>query len=146
MTEHQTNDLAGIAAYQDICAEIELLKLRAEDQEKSLKYARRKMSRSLPWSDGQPVVVPLDKALIEYDTALTGLQQTLIALRDKEYIRQRMEAAIGQIQGLNKAVEYHRDALGLPLKVIAERLGYSHDHIKRVSSKLPRRQKRIRKR
>lgn len=140
-------ELNGIAAYQDICAEIELLKLRAEDQEKSLKYARRKMSSSLPWSDGQPVVVPLDKALKEYDTALIGLQQTLIALRDKEYIRQRMEAAIGQIQGLDKAVEYQRDALGLPLKVIAERLGYSEGHIKNVSSRIPRRRprRRIRK-
>lgn len=146
MTEQQMTDLTGIAAYQDICAEIELLKLRAEDQEKSLKYARRKMSSGLPWSDGQPVVVPLDKALKEYDTALIGLQQTLIALRDKEYIRQRMEAAIGQIQGLDKAVEYQRDALGLPLKVIAERLGYSERHIKRISSGIPRRRKRIRER
>jgi len=69
----------------------------------------------------------------------TGLQSTLKTLKDKENVRQRMEVAIGQISGLEKAVEYHRDALGLPLKIIAERLGYSERHIKRISSRIPRR-------
>ncbi|MGO4345523.1 hypothetical protein AB4Z45_08530 [Paenibacillus sp. MCAF9] len=140
------NQVTGITAYQDVCAEIELLKMRAEDQERALKYARRKMHNSgLPWSAGQPVVVPLDKALQEYDEALTTLQETLEMLRAKENTRQRMEIAIGQIKGLDKAVEYQRDALGLPLKVIAERLGYSERHIKRISSRIPRRSKRTRK-
>ena len=139
------DQLTGIAAYQDICSEIELLKLRAADQERALKYARRKMhNNGLPWSAGQPVVVPLDKALKEYDTALTALQETLEELRAKESTRQQMEAVIGQIQGLEKAVEYQRDALGLPLAVIAERLGYSEIYIKKISSRIPRRNKRKR--
>lgn len=139
-------DITGIKAYRDVCAEIELLKLRAADQEGALKYARRKMHGGLPWSDGQPVIVPLDKALQEYDVALSALQETLEALREKEQTRQRMEAVIGQIEGLETAVAYQRDALGLPLKVIAERLGYSYDHIKRISSRLPRRKGRNRDR
>jgi len=139
--------MTGVEAYQDICAEIELLKLRAEDQERALKYARRKMhNNGLPWSDGSPVVVPLDKALEEYDKALVALQETLQQLKEKEHTRQQMEAAIGQIKGLDLAVEYQRDALGLPLKVIAERLGYSEQYIRRVSSRIPRRGKRVRKR
>jgi len=133
------NEVSGITAYQDICSEIELLKLRAEDQEISLKYARSKMDNSTLWSNGKAVVVPLDKVLKEYDNALTGLQSTLKTLKDKENVRERMEVAIGQISGLEKAVEYHRDALGLPLKIIAERLGYSERHIKRISSRIPRR-------
>lgn len=137
--------LTGITVYQDVCAEIELLKLRAEDQERSLRYARRKMhNNGLPWSAGQPVVVPLDKALAEYDEALTGLQETLALLRAKEQTRQQMEAVIERIEGLETAVEYQRDALGLPLKVIAERLGYSEQYIRRVSSHIPRRNKRKR--
>ncbi|MGX4583351.1 hypothetical protein [Paenibacillus chitinolyticus] len=137
-----TTDMAGIQAYRDICAEIELLKMRAEDQERSLLYARRKMHSDLPWSAGQPVIVPLDKALEEYDKALSGLQETLKTLQAKEMFRQRMEAVIGQIQGLETAVAYQRDALGLPLKVIAERLGYSERHIKRISSRIPRKRPR----
>lgn len=139
----EQKELNGITAYQDICAEIELLKLRAEDQERSLKYARRKMSNhGLPYVDGKPIVVPLDRALEEYDTALILLQETLAALREKERTRQKMEAAIHQIHGLDRKVEYYRDALGLPLKVIAERLGYSEIYIKRISSRIPRKRKR----
>lgn len=133
--------LSGITAYQDICAEIEILKLRAEDQERSLKYARRKMLNRLPYVDGKPIVVPLDKALEEYDSALVQLQETLATLKELERTRQQMESYIGQIRSLDKAVEYQRDALGLPLKVIAERLGYSEQHIRRVSSRIPRKRK-----
>lgn len=139
-----TETLAGIAAYQDICAEIELLKLRAEDQERSLKYARRMMHNRLPYVDGKPIIVPLDKSLEAYDAALDGLQETLRQLKEKEATRQQMESAISKITGLEKAVEYQRDALGLPLSVIAERTGYSLGHIKNVSSRIPRRRKRQR--
>jgi len=138
------SELSGIAAYQDVCAEIEILKLRAADQERSLKYARRMMHNTGFRSEGNVIVMPLDKALGMYDEALAGLQETTEALREKEYTRQQMEATIGQMQGLEKAVEYQRDALGLPLAVIAERLGYSYDHIKRISSRIPRRRNRER--
>lgn len=141
-----TNDLVGIAAYRDVCAEIELLKLRAEDQERSLKYARRMMHNTGFRSEGHVVVMPLDKAMRMYDDALVGLQETLQHMREKEATRRQMESVIGQIEGLDTAVAYQRDALGLPLKVIAERLGYSYDHVKRISSRIPRRVKRMRKR
>jgi len=138
----EQKELSGITAYQDICAEIEILKLRAEDQERNLKYARRKMSNSgLPYVDGKPIVVPLDKALEEYDTALVQLQETLAALKEKEQIRKQIEATIKQLKGLETKVEYYRDALGLPLKVIADRLGYSEIYIKRISSRIPRKRK-----
>ena len=136
-----TTELTGITAYKDICIEIEILKLRAEDQERSLKYARRMMHNNGFRSDGGVVVMPLDKALGMYDEALTGLQVVLEELRCKEQTRQLMEAKIGEIEGLEMAVEYQRDALGLPLAVIADRLGYSLGHIKNVSSRIPRRRK-----
>lgn len=139
----ENSSLDGIEAYKDICAEIELLKIRAEDQEAGLRYAMRKMhNNGLPWSAGQPVVVPLDKALAEYDEAVAGLQETVERLRSKENARQRMEATIGKIAQLDKAVAYQRDALGLPLAVIAERTGYTLGYIKNVSSRIPRRRKR----
>lgn len=137
-------NLSGIAAYIDICTEIEILTLRAEDQERGLMYARRKMHNRLPKVNGSPIIVPLDLALKEYDEALAGLQDTINALQQKEKTRKKMEAAIGNIKGLEQAVEYHRDALELPLGVIAEKLGYSLAHIKRISSRMPRRMKRER--
>lgn len=145
MTE--TDDaLAGITAYRDLCNEIALLMLRADDQERSLTYASMKIHNRLPKAGGAPVIVPLDKALAEYNEAITNLGVTLERIREKEEIRKQMETTIGQIEGLEKAVAYHRDALGLPLGVIAQRLNYSEVYIKKISSRIPRRNKRIRQR
>lgn len=145
MTE--TDDaLAGITAYRDICDEIDLLMLRAEDQERSLSYASQKIHSRLPKAGGAPVIVPLDKALIEYDEALKNLKATLERIQAKEEIRKQMELKIGDIKGIEKAVAYLRDALGLPLAVIAKRLNYSEIYIKKISSRIPRRNKRIRQR
>ncbi len=135
----QTAMLSGITAYKDLCAEIDILRLRAEDQEVSLKYARRKMDNNgLPWSNGKPVIVSLDKALEEYDEVLVALQQTLDVLESKEDVKEQMEEAIQSIEGVEMAVAYYRDALGMPLREIADRLGYSEVHIKRISAKLNR--------
>jgi DNA-directed RNA polymerase specialized sigma24 family protein len=145
MTE--TDDaLAGITAYRDVCDEIDLLKLRAEDQERGLKYASKKIHNRLPGAGGAPVIVPLEKALLEYDEALMGLKSTLEQIRMKETTRRKMEEVIGNIEGLEKALAYQRDALGLPLAVIADRLGYSLGHIKNISSRIPRRRRRTRER
>lgn len=145
MTE--TDDaLAGITAYRDICEEIDLLMLRAEDQERSLSYASKKIHNRLPKAGGAPVIVPLDKALAEYDEVMANLGLTLEQVRVKEEIRKQMELKIGNIKGIEKKVAYLRDALGLPLAVIAKRLNYSEIYIKKISSRIPRRNKRIRQR
>lgn len=134
-----------VETYNDITKEIEILELRLMDLEDELKEARKLcFSGQLP-SDPLPVHVPLDKALEHYDAVVRKIGETSNRLSAKKLIRQKIEANIKDFHGIEYQVAYMRDVEGLPLYKIAEKLGYSYDWIRKVSSRIKaqRRHKKI---
>ncbi|MUG24754.1 hypothetical protein GNQ08_20510 [Paenibacillus macerans] len=134
-----------VKTYNDITKEIEILELRLIDLEGELKAARKLcFSGQLP-SDPLPVHVPLDKALEYYDAVVLNISETSNRLAAKKLIRQKIEANIRDFQGIEYQVAYMRDVEGLPLYKIADRLGYSYDWIRKVSSRIKaqRRHKKV---
>lgn len=134
-----------VKTYNDITKEIEILELRLIDLEAELKEARKLcFSGRLP-SDPLPVHVPLDKALEYYDAVVIKIGETSNRLAAKKLIRQKIEDNIRDFQGVEYQVAYMRDVEGLPLYKIADKLGYSYDWIRKVSSRIKaqRRHKKI---
>lgn len=134
-----------VKTYNDITKEIEILELRLIDLEAELKEARKLcFSGQLP-SDPLPVHVPLDKALEYYDAVVEKIGETSNRLAAKKLILQKIEANIRDFQGVEYQVAYMRDVEGLPLYKIADKLGYSYDWIRKVSSRIKaqRRHKKI---
>ncbi|MEF2969250.1 hypothetical protein V3851_26105 [Paenibacillus sp. M1] len=134
-----------VKTYNDITKEIEILELRLIDLEAELKEARKLcFSGQLP-SDPLPVHVPLDKALEYYDAVVIKIGETSNRLAAKKLIRQKIETNIRDFQGIEYQVAYMRDVEGLPLYKIADKLGYSYDWIRKVSSRIKaqRRHKKI---
>ncbi|WP_127575273.1 hypothetical protein [Paenibacillus barengoltzii] len=134
-----------VKTYNDITNEIEILELRLIDLEAELKEARKLcFSGQLP-SDPLPVHVPLDKALEYYDAVVEKIGETSNRLAAKKLILQKIEANIRDFQGVEYQVAYMRDVEGLPLYKIADKLGYSYDWIRKVSSRIKaqRRHKKI---
>ncbi|WP_110930663.1 hypothetical protein [Paenibacillus bouchesdurhonensis] len=134
-----------VKTYNDITKEIEILELRLIDLEDELKEARKLcFSGRLP-SDPLPVHVPLDKALEYYDAVVQRIGETSNRLAAKKLIRQKIEDSIRDFQGIEYQVAYMRDVEGLPLYKIADKLGYSYDWIRKVSSRIKaqRRHKKI---
>lgn len=134
-----------VKTYNDITKEIEILELRLIDLEAELKEARKLcFSGQLP-SDPLPVHVPLDKALEYYDAVVIKIGETSNRLAAKKLIRQKIEGNIRDFQGIEYQVAYMRDVEGLPLYKIADKLGYSYDWIRKISSRIKaqRRHKKI---
>lgn len=133
--------------YYDLTKEIEILELRLMDLENELQAARKLCFTGMLPSDPQPVHVPLDVALGQYDDVVAKIRETSERLAEKKLVRQKMESAMRDFKGIEYQVAYLRDIKGLPLYKIAEELGYSYDWIRKVSSRIKaqRRHKKVAK-
>lgn len=106
------------------------------DLEEQLKAARKLcFSGQLP-SDPLPVHVPLDKALEQYDAVVLRIREASVELERRKTTRNQIDRLLKQFQGLEMQVAYKRDIERKPLRVIADETGYSHDWIKKISSKI----------
>ncbi len=136
-----------VRTYYDISKEIEILELRLMDLEDELKAARKLCFDGTLPSEPNPVHVPLDKALEQYDAVVAKIRETSDRLAQKKLIRAKIEANIRDFQGIEYQVAYMRDIQGKPLYQIADELGYSYDWIRKLSSRIKaqRRHKKIAK-
>lgn len=113
-----------------------MLEIRLMDLEEQLRAARALCFNGQLPSDPMPVHVPLDKALEQYDDIVERIKVVSAEKERKESTRKQIDRLLRQFQGLEMQVAYKRDVEGKSLLAIATELGYSYDHIRRVSSRI----------
>lgn len=106
------------------------------DLEEQLKAARKLCFSGQLSSDPLPVHVPLDKALEQYDDVVAKIREVSAEQERKKATRSQIDRLLKQFEGLEMRVAYMRDIERKPLQQIADELGYSHDWIKKISSKI----------
>jgi DNA-directed RNA polymerase specialized sigma subunit len=140
-------ELSFTQSYNDLCQEIDALEIRMFDLETERKFLQKNMYANAPKYNGVvdyakdnvmggPVALSLDKILERMnriDDNLNTLSQVLNAKKDA---KRRIEQMINSLDGLEYKVAYMRDIEGLRLHEIAGKLGYSYDHVRRISSKM----------
>lgn len=126
-------------SYFDLCKEIEILDLRADDLEKEARVCLRTVWTGEPPSDRSTYVhVPLDTALRRYEDVLTQLCEVQEVLRNKRQAKEQIEKRMSEFEGLEYKVAFMRDIQRKPLNEIAEELGYSLSWIMKMSMKVKR--------
>lgn len=119
-----------------MCKEIEIYEWRLQDLEGELKAIRKVIHTGVEPSDGHAVHIPLDKALERYDRIVEQIREVSTALAEKKALRRQIESNLRGLNGVKFQVAYLRDIENMPLKLIAKKLGYSYDHVRRVSSQI----------
>jgi hypothetical protein len=122
-------ELLPLKMYRDLCDEISCLYLRIEQLEIERKYY---------WKMGTKPVkapMPLDRALDQIYKIDDALRPLYRILDDKEFVKMRIEKTLGESNSVEHQVAYWR-LRGLPLAIIAEKLGYSLGYVKNISSRV----------
>jgi archaellum component FlaC len=135
------------STYNDLVTEIEILETRIKDMERERNFLLKNMYANAPKfagvvdyskdrvSGGQ-LPLSLDKIVERLNKIDDNLTLLTEQLRGKKDAKQKIEKMLGELEGLDYKVAYMRDVLNMTLHEIADKLGYSHDHIRRVSSRV----------
>ena len=84
---------------------------------------------------GGQVAMQLDQVVYRLNEIDKKIDQLVSFLEIKRDVRDRIDKIIQSSEDLDMRVTYMRDYKRLPLQVIAVELGYSYDHVKRISSR-----------
>jgi len=135
-----------IPSYNDLCTEIEMLKLRIEDIETEREYLLKSMYDNAPidnlgavdhskdYVQNGYVPMTLDKIVDRLNTIDKSMSDLYRIKEAKEDTKQTIEKMFDDLEGLEYKVAYMRDVRKMRLQDIADELGYSYDHIRRISS------------
>jgi DNA-directed RNA polymerase specialized sigma24 family protein len=134
-------------SYIDLCGEIEMLEIRIKDMEQEREFLRKRMYDNAPTfrataSYGTERVqngyapMSLDRILERLNKIDDSLNTMHEVLRAKKDARSKMERVLGNFDGLEYKVAYMRDIKRMKLHEIADELGYSHDWIRKISSRV----------
>jgi DNA-directed RNA polymerase specialized sigma24 family protein len=132
--------------YNDLTVEIDTLKIRIKDLEREKKYLRRRMYDNAPRGKmtvsydservtGGQTPMTLDKVLERLNKIDNQIDHLYGLLEVKIDACKRIDQIIKSSEDLDQKVVYMRDYKKMSLRKIADELGYSHDHIRRISSR-----------
>ncbi|USG65177.1 hypothetical protein NDK47_24140 [Brevibacillus ruminantium] len=135
------------STYNELIMEIDILETRITDLEKERRFLVANMHANAPKLPGavdyskdrvQSNFVPF--ALDRIIERMNKIDETLGQLRDqlkaKQETMDRLDRILAQMDDLEYKVAFMRDKLHMRLQEIADKLGYSYDHIKRISSRI----------
>ena len=133
-------------SYNEICIEIKILEERISDLRKERKFIFSRMYDNGPLGvgvvdysneriTGGQVAMQLDQVVYRLNEIDKKIDQLVSFLEIKRDVRDRIDKIIQSSEDLDMRVTYMRDYKRLPLQVIADDLGYSYDHVKRISSR-----------
>lgn len=117
-------------SYRDLCTEIDILEIRIWDLENEYNFWYRQCFGSY---------IPLDICLERMEKICDAVEAYVTLLEEKEKARRRIEEKMSEFEGIDYAVCYRRDVLGMTLPEIAADLGYSEIWIKKISARNKRR-------
>lgn len=133
--------------YSELVAEINMLEARMNDLLTERRFLLKSMNSTAPKGMGavdyskdrvQSNFVPytLDRIVERMNKIDAMIQQLDEQLKAKRETLEKIYKILEQMDGLEYKVAFMRDKLNMKLQEIAEKLDYSHDHIKRISSKI----------
>ena len=133
-------------SYNEICIEIKTLGERIADLRDERKLILKRMYDNSPKGvgvvdysaervTGGQVAMQLDQVVYRLNEIDKKIDQFVSFLEIKRDVRDRIDKIIQSSEDLDMRVTYMRDYKRLPLQVIADDLGYSYDHVKRISSR-----------
>lgn len=140
------------STYNDLVTEIEILDIRIKDIERERDFLRKSMYDNAPKLINaidyakdrvQSGYVPLslDRIMERLNKIDDYLMLLYEQLRVKQDAKHRIEKVLGEFEGLEYKVAYMRDVLNMRLTEIADKLGYSYDWIRQVSSRIKKTQR-----
>jgi DNA-directed RNA polymerase specialized sigma24 family protein len=132
--------------YNDLTVEIDTLKIRIKDLEREKKYLRRRMYDNAPRTNmtasydnervtGGQTPMSLDKVIERLNKIDNQIDHLNGLVEVKIDACKRIDQIIKSSEDLDQKVVYMRDYKRMSLRKIADELGYSHDHIRRISSR-----------
>jgi len=133
-------------SYNEICIEIKILEECIADLRDERKLILKRMYDNSPKGvgvvdysaervTGGQVAMPLDQVVYRLNEIDKKIDQFVSFLEIKRDVRDRIDKIIQSSEDLDMRVVYMRDYKRLTLQVIADDLGYSYDHVKRISSR-----------
>ncbi|MBG9941774.1 hypothetical protein ABD77_07030 [Brevibacillus formosus] len=136
-----------VRIYCALTEEISFAEMQMEDLMKTRSFLVKSMHANAPSKIRTSHIDPTGRKsnFVPYslDRIAGKLHETDIALEHwKEYLqikretKQKLDVILQKLDGLEWKLIFMRDKLGLTLTKIAEMLGYSYEHVKRVSSRL----------
>ena len=125
--------------YKDICQEVEFLEAMLDEAEAEYNINNKLMLKNPenPGTEGY-IPLPLDRAAELRDRVAERYNNIARLLELKKRIKKTAEKHLNQLEGLEYEVAYKRFIEGKTLAEIAEELGYSERHMKRISSNITR--------
>lgn len=125
--------------YKDICKEVEFLEVMLAEAEAEYNINNKLMLKNPenPGTEGY-IPLPLDRAAEFRDRVAERYNNIARLLELKKRIKKTAEKHLNQLEGLEYEVAYKRFIEGKTLAEIAEELGYSERHMKRISSNITR--------
>ena len=133
--------------YNELITEIDVLETRINDLRTERRFLLQSMHANAPKGMGavdysrdrvQSNFVPfqLDRIVERMNKIDETIEQLGDQLKAKKETRSKLDGILAQMDGLDYKVAFMRDKLNMRLHEIADKLGYSYDHIKRVSSRI----------
>ena len=131
-------------SYSELCEEIKALEVRIEELGKERKILQKRMFDNSPGSNltidyskdrvsGGQTAMKLDVVVERLNKIDDRLDQLYAFLEIKKDARNKIDRILKSSEDIDQKVVVMRDIKKMPLKSIARELGYSYDHIKRIS-------------
>lgn len=131
-------------SYNELCDEIKALEVRVEELQSERKLLQKRMYDNAPSANltidyskervsGGLVPMSLDAVLTRLNKIDDRLDQLYAFLDIKKSAREKIDRILKSSEDIDQKVVVMRDVKKMPLKLIARELGYSYDHIKRIS-------------
>jgi len=121
-------------SYADILKVIEIIKAEIEGLQLDLDYWLGKHDKHLVFSEGARKY-GLDVATKRVDFLYERMEKLEGRLNAYQEIEKEIRENVDKLEGLEYKVAKLRFIDGMTYQEIADELGYSHDHIRRVASK-----------
>lgn len=121
-------------SYADILKVIEIIKAEIEALQLDLNYWLGKHDRHLVFSEGTRKY-GLDVATKRVDFLYDRMEKVEARLKAYQEIEKEIRENVEKLDGLEYKIAKLRFIDGMTYQEIADQLGYTHDHIRRVASK-----------
>lgn len=124
----------AVKTYKELQLELRILKAELQEME----YHRDKARTTMFTGDkhrnemGDVVYVPLDRAKERHDRLCIRCEELAVLIATREQVMGDILSQIALLTGLDNQVAKLHHIDGMTLKQVADKLGYSYDHIRRV--------------
>ncbi|QJD87889.1 hypothetical protein [Cohnella herbarum] len=115
-----------ISEYKDLLGELETLEWMLDNVNRQFMQNR---------ADMHGHKIPFIKTIARQDNLVERVRELEREIGEKKTLIRRIEEKFKNFTGLSYVVFYKRDIENKSLQIIADELGYSYDHIKRISRK-----------